>query len=70
MSSSSDGTDSGPPVRTSLVERIKLEIGRGVYETPQKVAIDLEGLAKDLSQAQGGENCAERGSDSHLSGAW
>ncbi len=38
-----------PPVRKDLVERIKEEIRQGVYETPEKVDIAIERLAKDLS---------------------
>ncbi|KKL59697.1 hypothetical protein LCGC14_2212730 [marine sediment metagenome] len=38
------------PVREDLVERIKAEIDRGSYETPDQIEAAIDGLLKDLDR--------------------
>lgn len=36
------------PIRQALVERVRAEIAKGTYETPDKIEALLNNLAKDL----------------------
>ncbi len=40
--------DNVPPIRRELVSRIKEEIKRGQYETPEKLDIAIDRLLEDL----------------------